>query len=86
MIKIEITNWDNNKSWAGWSDKKKRFVHLVQERSNMNNTEIKRLVRSVLNKETFVFTLDRISKPEEAVSIRHFLESSGASVEVQKEP
>jgi hypothetical protein len=87
MIKLEIKAWDHNKAWTDWSGQAKRqFVNRMRELSNVDNTEIKRLARKVLDKEKMEFTLDRISETEKAASIRHLLESLGATVEVKNEP
>ena len=87
MIKIEIKGWDSNKSWTNWSGQAKRqFIHRMRELSNADHTEIKRLARRVLDKETMEFKLDRISRSEDAESIKHLLESLGATVEVNNDP
>jgi len=87
MIKIEIKTWDRDKAWTDWSGQAKRqFVNRMRELSNVDNTEIKRLARKVFEKEKMEFTLDRISQPEKADSIRHLLESLGAIVEIKKGP
>jgi hypothetical protein len=84
MVRIKIKTWDTAKAWTNWSGQAKRqFVNRTRVLSSADRTELKRLARKVLNRETVEFSLDRISDLDKAEPLVHLLESLGAMVEVQ---
>ncbi len=78
MIKIVIKGWNDANAWTDWGGSvRKQLLNRLRVDKNISDTELKRLVRRILDRECFQFEIgDRVS----GEGIRHVLESIGAEV------
>ena len=76
-----ITAWDESRAWFPGMDSyvKDMLLKTLRRSSSLGPTDIKRIVRKVMSREAAAIPLEN---DQHIDSIRHWLESIGAQVEI----